>query len=142
MEAKGFLIFILIFSLFKVAGYLQNVSNRSSNREDFLERVYEDIEGSQKDLPAVVDQNTTLEKIDFDGSTITYSYKLKVSGLSDIDNSKLKSAIRSESIDPICKSSDISKMLNMGIGYRYSYYDLTGKFIGGFMVTRDICNNP
>ena len=88
-----------------------------------------------------MDEVTTLEKVEFDGSTVAFSYKLKISGYSESERQKIETVMRSEHTKVVCAEEDVTEGINMGFDYKYSYYDLDDIKVASFNVTKDTCNN-
>lgn len=105
-----------------------------------IEKIFNDVDISRKYLPKIVDRYSTLEEIDFNGSTMTFSYRLEVSNLNENTRNLIESEILKKQINVLCMSSDIDQNLTIGIDYDYIYYDVDNVLIGNFDITRSICD--
>lgn len=135
----GILIIGLIAKFF--GGYLYALYYDHNYENNFISGVYESVDTARNELPLDVDEYTTWEEINFDGSTVAYTYTVSLPGLDDSNKDAVLSEVRNNNTKPICENPEISKVLNNGIEYRYIYNDLNKNSIGSFVVTREICNN-
>ena len=51
----------------------------ASNHERDVQEMYRNIDTLKRELPSVIDEVTTLEKIDFDGTTVAFGYRGDIS---------------------------------------------------------------
>ena len=112
-----------------------------SNHDSDIQKMDNNVDALKKDLPIAVDEVTTLEKVDFDGSTVTFSYRLKVSDYSESERQEIETVMRSEHTKVVCAAEDVIEGINMGFDYKYSYYDLDDIKVASFNVTKDTCDN-
>lgn len=122
-------------------GYLYASYNKSNKHDDFMSSVYKSVDLTKNELPMQVDEYTTWEEINFDGSTMLYSYTVELPDLENNDRDALISEVRKNNTKPICESPEIAIILNNGIEYRYVYNDSNKTRIGSYVVTREICND-
>ena len=142
ISKAGVLVLVLILGLVgKVfGGYLYAVYSDSKTENTIVDSLYQNLDEIRSKLPMVLDEHTTWEEVDFDGSAMIYSYTVKVPSLNDSDKSVLISEIRNNNTKPVCENPEVAKIINKGIDYRYIYNDLDGGNIGSFVVSREICN--
>ena len=113
----------------------------ASNHERDVQEMYHNIDTLKRELPSVIDEVTTLEKIDFDGTTVTFGYRLKISDYNDSERKELETAMRDERTGLACAEAEVMQGINKGFDYQYSYYDLDDSKVASFEVTKDICDN-
>ena len=114
---------------------------KASNHERDVQEMYRNIDMLTRELPSVLDEVTTLEKIDFDGTTVTFGYRMKVSGYNASERKEIETVMRNEHTELACAEAEVIQGINMGFDYQYSYYDLDDIKVGSFDVTKDICDN-
>ena len=143
ISKAGYLVLILCLALVgKVfGGYLYGVYSDSTTKNTVVDILHQNLDEIRSNLPMVLDEYTTWEEVDFDGSAMLYSYTIKVSGLDDRDKSALITEIRNTNTKPVCENPESAKLINTGIDYHYIYNDLNGSNIGSFVVSREICNS-
>ncbi|WP_348550011.1 hypothetical protein AADH33_13080 (plasmid) [Psychrobacter sp. KFRI-CH2-11] len=142
ISKAGSLVLILCLALVgkMFGGYLYGVYSDSTTKNIVVDTLYQNLDEIRSNLPMVLDEYTTWEEVDFDGSAMLYSYTVKVSDLNDGDKRALISQIRNANTKPVCENPEIATVINTGIDYRYIYNDLNGSRIGSFVVSREICN--
>lgn len=113
----------------------------ASNHERDVQEMYRNINALKRELPSVIDEVTTLEKIDFDGATVTFSYRLEISDYNASERKELETAMRDERTGLACAEAEVMQGINKGFDYQYSYYDLDDIKVASFDVTKDICDN-
>lgn len=113
----------------------------ASNHERDTQEMYRKIDTLKRELPSVIDEVTTLEKIDFDGKTVTFGYRLKISDYNVSKRKELETAMRNEHTKLACAEAEVMQGINKGFDYQYSYYDLDDSKVASFEVTKDICDN-
>ena len=113
----------------------------ASNHERDVQEMYHNIDTLKRELPSVIDEVTTLEKIDFDGTTVTFGYRLKISDYNVSKRKELETAMRNEHTKLACAEAEVMQGINKGFDYQYSYYDLDDSKVASFDVTKDICDN-
>ena len=113
----------------------------ASNHERDVQEMYRNIDTLKRELPSVIDEVTTLEKIDFDGTTVTFGYRLKISDYNVSKRKELETAMRNEHTKLACAEAEVMQGINKGFDYQYSYYDLDDSKVASFEVTKDICDN-
>ncbi|MBE0406857.1 hypothetical protein ACT3TI_08640 [Psychrobacter sp. AOP22-C1-22] len=113
----------------------------ASDHEHNVQEMYRHIDMLTRELPSVLDEVTTLEQINFDGTTVTFGYKLKISGYSDAERKEIETVMRNEHTKLACEEAEVIQGINRGFDYQYSYYDLDDIKVGVFDVTKDICDN-
>lgn len=113
----------------------------ASNHERDTQEMYRNIDTLKRELPSVLDEVTTLEKIDFDGKTVTFGYRLKISDYNASKRKELETAMRDERTGLACAEAEVMQGINKGFDYQYSYYDLDDSKVAIFEVTKDICDN-
>ena len=113
----------------------------ASNHERDTQEMYRKIDTLKRELPSVIDEVTTLEKIDFDGTTVTFGYRLKISDYNVSKRKELETAMRNEHTKLACAEAEVMQGINKGFDYQYSYYDLDDSNVASFDVTKDICDN-
>lgn len=113
----------------------------ASNHERDTQEMYRKIDTLKRELPSVIDDVTTLEKIDFDGKTVTFGYRLKISDYNASKRKELETAMRDERTGLACAEAEVMQGINKGFDYQYSYYDLDDSKVASFEVTKDICDN-
>lgn len=112
-----------------------------SNQDSDIQKMQHNVDALRQDLPIAVDEVTILEKVDFDGSTVSFNYRLEVSDYSDLQRQEIETLMRSEQTKIVCEAEDVIEGINMGFDYQYSYYDLDDIKVASFNVTKDTCNN-
>ena len=115
----------------------------ASNHERDVQEMYRNIDTLKRELPSVIDEVTTLEKIDFDGTTVTFGYRLDISDYNASKRKEIETAMRDEHTKLACAEAEAEVMqgINKGFDYQYSYYDLDDSKVASFEVTKDICDN-
>ena len=113
----------------------------ASNHERDVQEMYRNIDTLKRELPSVIDEVTTLEKIDFDGATVTFGYRLKISDYNASERKELETAMRDEHTKLACAEAEVIRGITMEFDYQYSYYDLDDIKVASFDVTKDICDN-
>lgn len=134
-----------LFNIFSNANEHENsiqaIHKSTNERERSIQAIYENTEALKKDLPMKIDDVTTLEEVDFDGTTISYRSKVEISGLSDSEKQRLESAVIDGNGKIACETPDIVENLDMGIAYHYDQYDLDDIKIGSYTITKEFCDN-
>lgn len=145
LKVGSVILIIVAFIFIKSMGFLGGSvaeSYMESNNEDRVIQILSDnIDDIRAQLPMVVDEITTLEQVDLDGTQIIYKYKVDLSGFDTSQISTIGSNIKNENINEGCNKPDISDVLDAGVKYHYSYYDLDNNQISSFEITRAICDN-
>ena len=113
----------------------------ASNHERDVQEMYHNIDTLKRELVSVLDEVTTLEKSDFDGKTVTFGYRLKISDYNASKRKELETAMRDERTGLACAEAEVMQGINKGFDYQYSYYDLDDSKVASFEVTKDICDN-
>lgn len=113
----------------------------TSNHERDVQKMHRNIDMLTRDLPSVIDEVTTLEKIDFDGKTVTFGYRLKISGYDASERKEIETVMRHEHTKLACAEAEVIQGINTGFDYQYRYYDLDDIKVASFAVTKDICDN-
>ena len=113
----------------------------ASNHERDVQEMYHNIDTLKRELPSVIDEVTTLEKIDFDGTTVTFGYRLKISDYNASERKELETEMSDEHTKLACAEAEVMQGINKGFDYQYSYYDLDDIKVASFEVTKDICDN-
>lgn len=106
-----------------------------------VERMHRNLDILRKELPRVLDDYITLETIDFDGSTVNFNHRLKLSNLNETQRNTIQSFMDSEHTKIACAKPETLVGLNMGFDYQYNYYDLDNITVGSFSMTKEICGN-
>lgn len=113
----------------------------ASNHERDVQEMYRNIDILTRELPNAIDDVTTLDKIDFDGTTVTFGYRLDISDYNASERKKIETAMRNEHTKLACAEAEVMQGINKGFDYQYSYYDLDDSKVASFDVTKDICDN-
>lgn len=113
----------------------------ASNHERDVQEMYRNIDILTRELPNAIDDVTTLDKIDFDGTTVTFGYRLDISDYNASERKELETVMRNEHTKLACAEAEVMQGINKGFDYQYSYYDLDDIKVASFDVTKDICDN-
>ncbi|WP_296193025.1 MULTISPECIES: hypothetical protein [unclassified Psychrobacter] len=113
----------------------------ASNHERDVQEMYRNIDMLTRELPSAIDDVTTLDKIDFDGTTVTFGYRLDISDYNASERKELETVMRNEHTKLACAEAEVMQGINKGFDYQYSYYDLDDIKVASFDVTKDICDN-
>ncbi len=113
----------------------------ASNHERDVQEMYRNIDMLTRELPNAIDDVTTLDKIDFDGTTVTFGYRLDISDYNASERKELETVMRNEHTKLACAEAEVMQGINKGFDYQYSYYDLDDIKVASFDVTKDICDN-
>ena len=137
---KSFLVTFFVIATSGVFGsYAFAAYDNSNSRNNFINELYRMADEAKKALPIKGDEFTTIEDINFDGSTITYSSRIHMLSR-DIDEGSLKSTVDGN-FKAACKNPNMTVLLNKHITYSYNYYDINGTRLGEFKLTKDVCRN-
>ena len=113
----------------------------SNNENRVIQILSDEIGDIKAQLPMVVDEITTLEKVDLDGLYIIYKYKVDLSGYDTSEINIIGFNIKNENTNKACNKPDIPEALNAGVEYHFTYHDLDNNQISSFEITKAICNN-
>lgn len=135
------IIFIFAKAMGLIGGGVAESYMKSNNEDRIIEALTNNIGDIRAQLPIVVDEVTTLEKVDLEGLNIIYEYKIELSGFNTNEISVFSFNLKNENTEMACANPDLTEILEAGIKYQYNYYDLDSNRIPGFEVSKAICNN-
>jgi hypothetical protein len=93
------------------------ISSKKKTTSDIVEDAVKDLKGSIE-LPAKVDEFTTLTDVTAQGNSIRYQYTLSsTTDTSAISNESIKNSLKGS----LCKDSEMHNLLRQNISFEYSY---------------------
>ena len=100
----------------------------------------EAVETINQDLPAMIDDEIRMDKATVGpGAMMTYHYTFLNHVSNEVDSQWIRSGVRENVANNVCKSQEMKRALQYGAAYRYSYSGSDQKFIAGFQITREDC---
>lgn len=92
-----------------------------------------------KNLPKMLDSETTLDTVYTYSGNLQYRYSLVNYSASDIDDNVLHKNMRPSLVEAACSNSTTASFMKEGVSVSYTYFDKSGEYITSINVKHSDC---
>lgn len=103
------------------------------------EKLVQLVNEMNKNLPKMLDSETTLDTVYTYSGNLQYRYSLVNYSASDIDVNVLHKNMRSSLIEAACSNSTTASFMQEGVSVSYIYFDKSGEYITSINVKHSDC---
>lgn len=103
------------------------------------QKLREEINNINKQLPLMIDASTRLDSASFDKNELIYSYTFLNADVTEIELDKFASELVTRLKINVCKNEDTKDILNSGKTMRYTYKDKNSTDIVSVALTKADC---
>jgi hypothetical protein len=111
------------------------------SRQDFRSSIEQHAEEANAQLPAMVDEETRLDSVEFQGGMVFYNHSLVNLNAGDIDRQHFKNAMETLISEAACLQSPQKDMIANDYPVVYAYHDASGTRFATITVDQEICGN-